>query len=566
MNKKFNSEIRNLLTRIVLLSVFNTFIILFANPIYGTTDDYILSSFVDGSYTGSFEKVSIFIEPLVSVLLFVLQNLIHGINFYSLFMLSIVTISLAFFGSIISRIKSSVLLEIIWLNLSIALLIWFILRPTYTSAAWLGSFINLLSLMIITNSRFKNHATNSLIVFLALLFGLSYLIRPESGNGVLLILVIFLIGKFIYEIKTKTTNNKAYIIIFVTLGIVYVANLLLSQSLKNEEWQNYNSWNSMRHQIQQRLSEDVLLDLRTEINWTIPEYHMFMNLSFGDEKVFNSKWLEPAFNATSDTRGFKALLNSDSKFIISKFIDTFNDYKITIFLNIFFLLLIISIFKFSHKDYIVFVLSIFITGIVVVYISVTLHTPARIIIPLLLTPVFLTITSLLMGSINLRSEYFKSKSFIFIIIAFSIAIQMKVFQDLNLENKKEISKANSINKFLMNFNASAIYVGPVGVETYHLKSPYKKQDFNDSPKMFIAGNWETFSPHWFERMKTLGLTKNSLYDNLFDQNVYWISYSIPDNAYLLELYLREKSSLEFRRENIKTHQSGLSIYQFIGEN
>lgn len=96
MNKKFNSEIRNLLTRIVLLSVFNTFIILFANPIYGTTDDYILSSFVDGIYTGSFEKVSIFIEPLVSVLLFVLQNLIHGINFYSLFMLSIVTISLAF--------------------------------------------------------------------------------------------------------------------------------------------------------------------------------------------------------------------------------------------------------------------------------------------------------------------------------------------------------------------------------------------------------------------------------------------------------------------------------------
>jgi hypothetical protein len=66
-------------------------------------------------------------------------------------------------------------------------------------------------------------------------------------------------------------------------------------SSNNSDWEKYDSWNGLRHQVQHRVSQNCLGDLREQINWSIPEYHLFMDLSFGDEKVFNYEWLKPAW-------------------------------------------------------------------------------------------------------------------------------------------------------------------------------------------------------------------------------------------------------------------------------
>ena len=46
-----------------------TFLFLFFQPIYGTTDDYILDSWLNGSYSGQNENESIFITPIFSNLM-----------------------------------------------------------------------------------------------------------------------------------------------------------------------------------------------------------------------------------------------------------------------------------------------------------------------------------------------------------------------------------------------------------------------------------------------------------------------------------------------------------------
>jgi len=564
MNNFFTSFKANLALRFGYLIFVVFLMLIFGNPIYGTTDDYILSSFIDGAYTGQSEVRSIFIEPLISLMMYFFQILFPTITIYSIFLLIILILSLSFLGSIINIRNSSKYLDLIWILFSSGFVIWFTLSPTYTASSMASSAFNLTSLMMLISNKIELKNQNVLIVAVSILFSLSYLIRPESGNAVLVIFLIFIILKIIREKSMKTINYKNYFLSILTFCSIYALNFAINQDQKNEEWSIYNSWNSMRHQIQQRLPEEKLLELRPEIGWTIPEYHLFMNLSFGDSKVFNSEWLKPAFVETKSNRGIEAIIYLDKNIIFQKTIEAFKKYQNYIILNLIILIFIISYFKFNKFNYLVTFLSVIIITLTTCYIAITLHTPERVIIPLLLFPLLLTIYSISSENTTKRKEvsniYFFSTA-----IAFTIVLGI-IFNIKNSDNLSKIVEANLKNNWLRDFDNSAIFIGPVGTETYHLNSPYFMQKINDLPTIFTTGNWETFSPNWFKRMDYLGLKSKSVYENLFDKKVFWISYPQPDNAYLVDLYLQEKNYPSFKRENINEHESGLSIYKFSEAN
>jgi len=560
MNNFFTSFKASLTLRFVYLIFVVFLVLILGNPIYGTTDDYILSSFIDGNYTGNSEIRSIFIEPLISLIMYYFQILVPGVTIYSIFLLIILILSLSFLGSVINKRNSSKYLDLIWLLFSSGIVIWFTLSPTYTASSMASAAINLTSLMILISNKIELKNQKIIIVAISILFSLSYLIRPESGNAVLAIFLIFIILKIIREINMKTINYKNYLLSILTFCLIYALNFVLTQAQKNDEWSIYNSWNSMRHQIQQRLPEEKLLDLRTEIGWTIPEYHLFMNLSFGDSKEFNSEWLEPAFVETKSDRGIAVIMYIDKNIIFQKTIETFDKYQNYIILNLIILIFMITFFKFNKYNYLITILSVLLITIIICYISITLHTPERVIVPLLLFPLLLTIYTLSSENINPRKGvsniYFFSTA-----IALTIVLGI-IFNLKNSENLSKIVEANLKNKWLREFENTAIFIGPVGTETYHLNSPYLKQKINGLPTIFTTGNWETFSPNWFKRMNFLGFKSKSVYENLFDDKVFWISYPQPDSAYLVELYLKEKNYPSFKRENIKEHNSGLTIYKF----
>ena len=560
MHNYVNSFMTNLVIRIVFLIFVAALTITLGSPIYGTTDDYILSSFIDGNYTGQSEIRSIFIEPLISLIMYFFQILFPAITIYSIFLSIILIFSLAIFWTILNKLNVSKYLEIIWILFSSGIIVWFTLSPTYTASSMVSTAINLTSLMILTSNKIELNNQKVLIVVISILFSLSYLIRPESGIAVILIFFFFIILKIVREMANKNINYKNYLISILTVCLIYILNFAITQNQKNEEWSMYNSWNSMRHQIQQRLPEEKLLDIRSEIGWTIPEYHLFMNLSFGDSKEFNSDWLKPAFTQTQEYRGFNAIINFDKNIVFQKIMETYEKYQNYIIFNLIILIFIITFFKFNMQTYLIFISSILIIALIICYISIALHTPERVIVPLLLFPLLLIIYSLISEKTYKRKRI-ANVYFFLATIVFTIVIGV-IFNLRNSENILKIREAKIKNKWLSDFDNSGIFIGPVGTETYHLTSPYLRQNLNDLPIIFTIGNWETFSPNWFKRINHLGLKSNSAYDNLFDENVFWISYPQPDNAYLVELYLKEKNYPPFTRENKKEHESGLTIYKF----
>ena len=119
----------NFFIHLLVLVIFSSIIIIFGNPIYGTTDDYILSSIVSGEFTGNLERQLIFIQPFIGNMMNFLQILIPVVNIYSFFLLLNVILVLTLFLSLINDLDYKTLIIYFFI---LTLLFWFTLKPTYT--------------------------------------------------------------------------------------------------------------------------------------------------------------------------------------------------------------------------------------------------------------------------------------------------------------------------------------------------------------------------------------------------------------------------------------------------
>ena len=191
--------------RFFFLSILATVTAIFGHPVFGTTDDNILAGFVDGSYTGERESKLIFIRPLIGFILYITQGLLPNLGVYSLFLIFILILSLTNFGALLriyskSDISKKVL-DTSWFVLSIPIIMWFTLGPTYTSASMLITLINLLSLAVLIFSEYrKNLYLNTILS--TILLSIGFLIRPEGGIGVILVAIpviglIFLQNRYV---------------------------------------------------------------------------------------------------------------------------------------------------------------------------------------------------------------------------------------------------------------------------------------------------------------------------------------------------------------------------------
>ena len=100
----------NFFIHLLVLVIFSSIIIIFGNPIYGTTDDYILSSIVSGEFTGNLERQLIFIQPFIGNMMNFLQILIPVVNIYSFFLLLNVILVLTLFLSLINDLDYKTLI------------------------------------------------------------------------------------------------------------------------------------------------------------------------------------------------------------------------------------------------------------------------------------------------------------------------------------------------------------------------------------------------------------------------------------------------------------------------
>jgi hypothetical protein len=164
--------------RFIFLSIFATAIAILGKPVFGTTDDNILAGFVDGSYTGERESKLIFIRPLIGTTLNFFQELLPNLGLYSIFLLALLIASFSNFGTII-RIRlgdsfSKKIFNYLWLLVSIPIIAWFTLSPTYTAASMLITLVNLMSLVVLIFSRNMRNLM-FITVFTTILFSVGFL-------------------------------------------------------------------------------------------------------------------------------------------------------------------------------------------------------------------------------------------------------------------------------------------------------------------------------------------------------------------------------------------------------
>ena len=282
-------------SRFIFLSIFATLIAIFGKPVFGTTDDNILAGFVDGSYTGERESKLVFIRPLIGTILNIFQELFPNMGMYSIFLLALLIASFSNFGTLIS-VQSGVsfpkkIFNYLWLLTSIPIISWFTLRPTYTAAAMIITLISLMNLVILIFSKnIKKLKFTAIMTTIMFTFG--FLIRPEGGIGIILVVIPVIAAIFF---KQRYLNLPKLLITITSLLIILGFDAVSQRSLNNSEWEEYDIWNNLRHQVQHREGQNYLGQLQTVNDWTESETNLFMTIAFGDENTFNAEWLKPAF-------------------------------------------------------------------------------------------------------------------------------------------------------------------------------------------------------------------------------------------------------------------------------
>jgi hypothetical protein len=539
------------LNRFLFLNCVFILTIFLLNPRYGTPDDWILSELINGEYTGQYEINLIFIQIIIGFLFKIINLIFPFNNLYSFTLVQILIIVLAtcFSGKKKSNLKS---VYIVWILQSSFVLIMFCLRPTYTNFAIYSSVI--LIVYLTTNKRKRNHF-KEMILWSILIF--SVFIRIES----IFIVILYLISIILVQIKFTRPiliNFKRYSLGFVVLFIAYITNFLLNQSYTNQKWNNYNLWNSMRHQIHNRIGQFKLDQILTPNGWLPEEHNLFVDWAYGDPKIFSSDWLTTAFNFTKDYRGLESIKNLDFSYFI------FNLQRYDILNN--WLLIILSqflLFTFLKRTiefkklFLIFIALWLPSLLIFTYSGFFLLLPDRVVLPIATLPIMILLVFLSSQEIS----YIKN-NYLYVILIIVMIIYGNQIYKVSQSNLHENRINSKIIERLTDFNKDAIYFAPGSLNPFYSTNPFKFSSKKDQLKYLNVGSWDTFSPHWDKRRENLGFQSSSAYEDLFLPNVYWVGQEIPDTSLNIELLLEKIYKIEVSRSIELEIQDDLNIYKF----
>jgi hypothetical protein len=528
-------------------------LITLADPIYGTTDDKILAGFVDGSYTGDLELRSIFIQPITNVFLLPFYYILPNFGWYFLFQLFFLILGLSLVSDEINAIKP--ILNNLIFAISILILSWFVPQPTFTAASFLICLNGILLLILIAN-RVELDKFRVFAVVILLLY--SFALRTEAFLGTLSLLIVPIC--FHYRKILNLILKNLRIIILVTI-VFFPANYMLLKVTENSGWQEYDNWNSYRHQLQNRVSQNFILENIDKIGWSVPEHNLFVDLSYGDASTFNSDWIKPAFDLTRDKTGIIGLVNADFSLTSNKMFKIIVEQQ-AVTIGVFILLFVLFLVFMTYRSLIALFFSVTFILFYLYFISSTLHTPERIVIPLIFSILFIYIIFIINEKQREIVDVNKLNLLIFVSILVAV-ISHNGFLDSYISRNTKIEYSENVKRVLDPFSKRYILIGSVGTEVNHLVNPYYQSESQNEIKSIISGNWETFSPYWYKRNEKLGVVSKNVYQELLSNSkTLWMTKKIPDTSYSIELYLRERQINGFDRTGITTSLDDLNLYQF----
>jgi hypothetical protein len=527
----------------IYLVLFGSLIVLFSffQPIYGTTDDYILNSWLNGSYTGQNENESIFITPIFSNLMSTCYEISNSISWYPLTLLLITFLSIL---RLIKFVKKSEYMHNGVKNFNylvlLAFLSWSYLGITYTATAIIAGVAGWISIL---DSLNKEEKKNTIYGFI--LIFLSIIIRPESFIGSTLIIIPFLF------IRVKI--NRANVLKIATLTVLVLATFITNYLIqKNESFEinDYRVWAKKVQMFAGRPRMEAAAKVIGESGWTPSQYNLFVDLAYFDQETFNNKWIDSGIKATQELNNRPIVNIEKIKSIVNEYV---NSTAIFIYaLVIAGVLLILSVRKIRHP----IVLAISILNFILIHLlsGLFLHNVSRVTVPFIVIFI-LSLSTSISPIVNRKFVMSANVLFVFILSAF--------FFQLNNVNERKTVDSEKYRSALVNDFSDKIVLIHGNQEYSQNTNPYipVKKDLN--PNVFMVGNWDTFSPHWYKRAKQLGLDEKSIIKNLLlNPDVLWSGPTVPNTTLNLINYLQEAGYGVIAPEKVGLLPNGNEIWNF----
>jgi hypothetical protein len=527
----------------IYLIFFGSMIILFSffQPIYGTTDDYILNSWLNGSYTGQNENESIFLTPIFSNLMSTCYEISNSISWYPLTLLLITFLSIL---RLIKFVKNSETMHngVKYFNylVLLAFLSWSYLGITYTATAIIAGVAGWISILDSLNKVEKKDTIYGFILIF-----LSIIIRPESFIGATLITIPFLF--------MRVKINRANVLKIVSLSLLvlatFVANYLIQKS-ESFEINDYRVWAKKVQMFAGRPRMEAAAKVIGESGWTPSQYNLFVDLAYFDQKTFNNKWIDSGIKATEELNSRPVVNSEKIKSIVNEYVNSIAIFIYALIIAGF--LLILSIRKIRHP--IVLAVSILNFGLIHLLSGLFLHNVSRVTVPFIVIFILSLSTSI---STTVNKKFVMSANVLFIFIFSTFFFQ------LNNVNEKKTVDSEKYRSALVNDFSNKIVLIHGNQEYSQNTNPYipVKKDLN--PNVFMVGNWDTFSPHWYKRAKQLGLDEKSIIKNLLlNPDVLWSGPTVPNTTLNLINYLQEAGYGVITPEKVGLLPNGNEIWNF----
>ena len=499
--------------------------------IYGTNDDAIISSIASGQLTGTPDPHWIFVQPIISIPVTWIQTLNVNYNFYSIFLLTSITLSFSVILGLISANASKkikFLTFILWALSALTFVSWFSISPTYTSASIFTVSISLSSLVLALASNDKSYIQLNRAIFTIFTI-LSLLIRIESIY-ILIILSVPIIMFNYYENR----DVKRLKLLLTPIGIVIFIFILNSQLVKlvysGNEWQQYLSTNSVRHKIQLRAPERILETNYQKFGWNKSTFVQFKSFELADPLEMNAEKLGKIYKENSPNAASALFSEFNLMGYFESIKNAFLNFTWIVYLLIFQILLS-SLMLFSWKSaqkYLAFSVFFGTSISVIIYVlSNNYHIPERI------TFSMLGLSSLVLlaffNSIKASAASFEFKSVIIILLlfsAFSYPYITRFNTELNARQnlyKDRNELANNQSLSLSSLEPDVVVISGASSLRFDWINPYDKFKSIDPRDRTLILGWHNLSPVWNKKVKDLGLTKSNIHENLVDKNIYWAS-------------------------------------------
>jgi len=525
------------------------FISIFWTATYGTSDDWILDGWLNSNYTGQFEKESVFVSAIFSNSISYLYSLQLSIAWYSIILISITLVALTHWLTISTLeniIKKRYILIIINSSAAVIFLLWSYIGITFTSTAIICAVAGLYSL-IKSQIEINNSKLNILMGCTLLLA--AYIIRPESLIGAIALFtpLIFLIIK--RNKKTNFQKLKNLMPVIIIFFVTVIVNNYLEEN-QSKEMKQFRTW---VYKVQLFSDRPRLMELENVLDkakWSANDYHMFSDMIYFDNLVFDEKWLENGILATNDYYQTPNLSFETFKLILSKY-----SYNISYLLPTFIGAVVVSLFLYRRKWDIYQVIFVISTLTVFVgthlFLGIFMHNVPRVSLPLILG--LLVILSSNWQELTTKLEQ-KRIQYAFLFLYFTCLIftlnsmnESRSIIDQQID--QSIATSNSIDK---NYSGEVILV--LGRQEFNqMRNPYHYLKKDPNPNVMMIGNWDTFSPQWDKRLLNLNLdSKNLSKDLLIKSNILWASQDFPQATVHILDFFSENNYGEYEFNKIVT--------------